>query len=298
MRTNRVFTFRERSSAIKLLILNRLSLFYFKLFRPKAIWLIRDGGIGDAIMSTIAIVEFQKAYPKTQIYLVTNTPTIFAGFDLNIVETPKFPMISLTYGHYDLLLFKGRVKHIKAIIGETLGLQIQESDGYRLFINQDGFLQKNAIVPKTYVVIQPDASSWFKEKNWSIIQWNVLVERLRERSIQVHQIGAFDDALVKGCIDWRGKSSIVESLTLVKNAKLLIGVNSFGEQSAAAFGVPALVLYGPTNPSYSLNQGQIALCSSGSFDYESLKSIKYHFSNVSEISVDQVMDQALSILNR
>jgi ADP-heptose:LPS heptosyltransferase len=297
MRTNREFTFRENASAIKKLFLNKVALLYFRLFKPQEIWLIRDGGIGDAIMATTSITAFKNLYPNTKINLVTNTPSIFENLDLQIVVASKFPRFWLTYGHYDLPWMKNKRKHIKIIMGESLGLKIKESDDYRLDFKDDKLLNELSILPNSYIVIQPESSQWFKEKNWCVDNWANLVNHLNEKEIAVHQIGILHDELIKGCIDWRGKLTLAQSINLIQFSNLLIGVNSFGEQVAAAFNVPSIILYGPTNPAFSLNSGQIAICAFGAFDYESLKSFQYEFSSLNDISVDQLMSQVGTLLN-
>lgn len=296
MRTNREFTLRENASALRKLLSNRISLFYFKLFKPNKIWLIRDGGIGDAIISTAAIAVFRKTFPNTKLYLVTNTPSIFESLDLEIANNAKFPRIWLTYGHYDLPWMKNRAKHIKLIIGETLGLKLKESDPFKLNFSDPELLRQLQLKPKSYVIIQPAAGDWFKEKNWNAEYWTQLVQKLNKIKIAAHQIGTLEDEVIEGCVDWRGKLTLAQSLNLIQYSSGLIGVNSFGEQAAAAYNIPSIILYGPTNPVYSLNPGQVAISSNGIYNYKSISSLNYRFSSLIEISVDQVMNQVHDFL--
>jgi ADP-heptose:LPS heptosyltransferase len=106
----------------------------------------------------------------------------------------------------------------------------------------------------------------------------------------VYQIGTAKEQYINGTIDFRGKTSILESLILLKNASFLIGVNSFAEQAAWAFSVPAIVLYGPTNPQCSLNPNQYAVFSNNIISYSELKGIAYEFYSMADIEVDTVLN--------
>ncbi|WP_323757930.1 glycosyltransferase family 9 protein [Roseivirga sp.] len=151
---------------------------------------------------------------------------------------------------------------------------------------------------KKYLVIQSGAGAWFQEKNWDQNKWLHLVEELKAMGYAVYHIGTQDNAPLEGVVDFRGKTNIYESLLLVKHAKLLIGVNSFAEQAAWVFNVPSVILYGPTNPRYSLNPGQVAVFSNQAFEYRDLYNLPYQFQNMNSIEVKTVLKAASTILNQ
>jgi ADP-heptose:LPS heptosyltransferase len=297
MRTNRGFSLLEYASAIKKLLLNKISLFYFENFNSTQITLIRDGGIGDAILATATIKSFIRKYPRAKIHLVTNTPQIFKGFNVSLRSNIEFPFVHLTYGHYDLPVLRSKVKHIKHIIADTLRVKLSIEDTYCINLDNDKPHRTEELIPKTYVVLQPEASNWFKEKNWSPDRWENVVRALSDSGITVCQIGSEKDERIEGCKDYRGMLSLTQSLNLIKNARLLIGVNSFGEQAAAAFNIPAIILYGPTNPRYSLNQGQIAIMSQTVLDFDSIQNIDYVFKDLNDIPSELVINKLTSVLN-
>ena len=297
MRTNRNFTTREHASALKKLVLSWLSLLYFKYLNSSKITLIRDGGLGDAVMSTASIAEFKKKYPKTQINLIADHPSIFKYFNLNIAQKHKFPAIWLTYGHYDLPFFSKKELHIKEIMARMLGLTNIQNMEYNIGELEDKRFINKHISGHKYIVVQPKASTWFPEKDWTLNGWIKLVSGLRNKGLEVYQIGAIHEEYIDGAVDFRGKTNLDQSMLLIKHATLLIGVNSFGEQAASALGTRSIILYGPTNPKYSLNPNQLAIFNHNCVEYYELSELSYRFSNLDSIEPEFVFEHVMKSLS-
>jgi ADP-heptose:LPS heptosyltransferase len=274
-----------------------LAFFYFKYINSSKITLIRDGGIGDTIMSTTTVVEFQKKYPETQVNIVADHPSFYKHFNLNLVRNSEFPAIWLTYGHYDFPFYAKRELHYKEIMARMLGLFNVKNIGYSIGEFDDQQFIMKYLSEKKYIVIQPNASAWFPEKNWSLKNWVNLVSSLTSMGLLVYQIGAIHEGHIEGAVDFRGKM-IQQSMLVIKHATLLIGVNSFGEQAASAFGIRSVILYGPTNPKYSLNPNQIAVFNDNCIEYNELSQLNYQFSSLDKVRPEFVLEQVMKSLRK
>lgn len=292
MRSNRSYSLREHFSAIRKFIITKLSLLFLKIAPNSSLTVIRDGGLGDAIMATGLIVELERKYPKAEISVSVSFPELFLGYKTSRHSFFSFPVIWLSYTHYDFFPWTlGKPLHCRSIMAKLAGLE----KGFNMppilaldEIENADFIKKY-IDGKSYLVIQPSAGEWFLSKNWSNACWEELVEKLSKRDISLYQIGTMENPLIKGVLDFRGQTTIYQSFLLIKHATALIGVNSFAEQVAWVFNVPSVILYGPTNPIYSLNPGQTAVYSNQITNYGGLSGMEYTFSDMRTISVETVL---------
>ncbi len=289
MYSNRRYPLREKIAFLRHYLVSRLSLFYFKFISRKRITFVRDGGIGDAIMSTAIISQFKRENPNTQINLSVSFPTIYKTGS-NVRFGPKaFPIIRLSYGHHDLSWFKTSDTHFRKVMAEMAGVGSKQD-----LINEineepipNGGILPDLIKNKNFAVIQPEAGAWFPEKNWTNDKWKGLVSRVSIDFDDIYQIGIESEAKVEGTIDLRGQLSISESISLIKHSNFFFGVSSFGEQVAGTYNVPSVIIYGPTHPIYALNKGQIAVYGIGGNLHEFGKDLhNYGFPKVNDVEVE------------
>lgn len=102
-------------------------------------------------------------------------------------------------------------------------------------------------------------------KQWPLEHWNLLVEQLTQISgVAVIQAGANGHAsdaqaitpCVLNALDWIGRLSLSETLALIAQAQLFVGVDSGLLHVANALRVPTLGLFGPTDPACFMPPGQ------------------------------------------
>lgn len=298
MRTNAKYGFRDGLIILTQFFLGKFSLWYFKRVNNKKVTLIRRQGIGDAIFCTGVLYQFKNENPNTQIKLVSNNPDIFEEKTNPSYSLADFPLVWLTYGHYDFPLLKRKDKHITKIIAEFLGISSREDCSPRIKLKEEQHHEfiSNHIKTKNYIVFHPWAGKWNTERNWSKSKWDTLAKMLSDLGYDIYQVGGKGDLPIEGARHWNGIASLQESLLLIKNAELLIGVNSFAEQAAGAFKVKSVILYGPTNPVYSLNDNQVAISGKKVIDFKMLPGLKYKFDRVENISCSMVYDQAIRVL--
>ena len=101
-------------------------------------------------------------------------------------------------------------------------------------------------VPDAYAIIHPFASS--PEKAWPANRFIAVARQLRQLNINpVFLAGPTDDvAPFENFGHWQ--TSLKETKRLISGASLFIGNDSGPAHIAAAFGVPVVVLFGPSDP--------------------------------------------------
>ncbi len=297
MRTNRRYSIWESTAILTQYFISRISLWYFRKISSKRITLIRKQGIGDAVFSSGVVEEFVRQHPETSIKLVVSFPELFNKESQKSFSWKDFPLVWLMYEHYDFAPLKREDKHIKYIIAEHLGLRPDMTYDYEIALqeNQHKSFRASYIDRIDYMVLQPWAGEWNRLRNWSKDKWEETIAKL-ETELPIYQIGSKNDPLIDGAFDLRGKTSVLEGIFLIKNAKIFIGVNSFGEQVAGAYKVPSVVLYGPTNPMYSLNENQIAVFKDVRKAREEL-SQSYEFSSLDNVDVDHVISSIEEVMS-
>jgi ADP-heptose:LPS heptosyltransferase len=95
------------------------------------------------------------------------------------------------------------------------------------------------------IAMQVVTSSTYN-KLWPMDRWAALVESCP--GVQFLQLGEAGEPLIPGAVDLRGLT-LRQSFAVIRQCAALVGCDSAFAHAAAAFGVPAVVLFGPTTPS-------------------------------------------------
>jgi ADP-heptose:LPS heptosyltransferase len=119
-------------------------------------------------------------------------------------------------------------------------------------------LRRDWNVNKPYVVLHPGSAR--QEKLWEAGRWAQVIERFgRDRDfdlvltsgISKHEqahIAAIKNQTREQIIDLSGKTDLLTLSALIREARLLVTVDSAPMHLAAATHVPQVILFGPTNP--------------------------------------------------
>jgi ADP-heptose:LPS heptosyltransferase len=134
--------------------------------------------------------------------------------------------------------------HATEIIGQMLNVPIDDRL-LDIFLTQAEEARARETMRAFHnpVVIQV-TSRCSENKNWLPERWEALVSRNPQYPFV--QLGVAEEPAISGAIDLRGKTSIRESLALLKYASAFVGVESFLAHAANALGTPGVVLFGPT----------------------------------------------------
>jgi ADP-heptose:LPS heptosyltransferase len=85
-------------------------------------------------------------------------------------------------------------------------------------------------------------------KNWPVDRWIEIIDWLRQNQWKVLLLGDNMDRRINHDLDLRQQKGIQELAAHLKVCSLFVGLDSFPAHAAAALEVPAVVLYGITNP--------------------------------------------------
>ncbi|MEY2483287.1 MAG: heptosyltransferase, partial [Verrucomicrobiota bacterium] len=115
-----------------------------------------------------------------------------------------------------------------------------------------------AHVADEFVLLHPGSAR--AEKFWEVNRWAEVIDHYRERGMtcvltggrspaEQAQISAIKAATKsREVIDLSGKTDLLTLAALVREARLLVTVDSAPMHFGAAWGTPQVVLFGPTNP--------------------------------------------------
>ncbi|WP_170827470.1 glycosyltransferase family 9 protein [Roseivirga sp. 4D4] len=244
-------------------------------------------------MATSIVNALREKYIESNLIVSASYPELFYDYETANHSFLTFPVIWLSYTYYDFIPWvKNEPLHCAHIMAKLAGLGSEFKYKPQLVVNaldHQMFFNKH-IASKNYIVIQPTAGGWLKEKNWKKTAWDELLEELKKDYEIVYQIGTEADPAIENAIDLRGKTTIYESFLLVKHAQLLVGVNSFAEQASWAFNTSSVILYGPTNPMYSLNPSQFAVFSNQVTSYDIMNTKRYEFPSIEEVEPITVLE--------
>jgi len=283
-RTSKKFSLSYLGYCLAKLIVNIISRLLLFLPGIRRVTFIRQGGLGDCLMAAAVIKEWQQQHLQTRIKIVTNHPEVFNQL-VPLRVTAKWswcdwPMIHLLYEHYDWHLFRtGKNFSIKHIMAKQVGLKDSVLLSNLAITVTDSQFEQQYITEKNYLIIQPTAGQWLAERQWSSARWSDLIQYLAKDGWLIYQVGRSSDPLLPGVVDLRD-ISWPQLNQLFAHTKYFIGINSFAEQLAGVYQIPSLVIYGPTNPIYSLNQQQKAIFGNNQcVGYHQLSQLDYQFTS-------------------
>ena len=230
-----------------------------KVKQPKRIALNRPGAIGDIIMILNLVPKLKKLNPDYEIHF-------FCHPSYGVELAPLFEAAGISAWH-DFNTLNAEASNYEEIFN-MIGYPLKE--GYpekpmrqhllRYFSEElklrcgDELPQLNCpgwpnlgLEPFSYVTIHPQ-SGWSLYKNWSMSRWEKIIEECPE--IPFIQIGSEKDYHLKGADHSFMGKPLIQSVSLLSNAKFHAGVDSFtnhlthvkwqGRQT------PGLILWGST----------------------------------------------------
>lgn len=227
--------------------------------RPVARWWTY-GGLGDVILQTPAIRAWKQQFPHGRLIMYCLSTThrdILRGnphIDALRVMTPlrgalsafRFGRPQATMANYGWIgpsLFNE--KHASALIGEMFGVAVEKTtpEIYLTPAEEDAGRARTAGF-STPVALNTTALC-SANKLWTAERWAALATECPE--LDFVQVGSLSEALVPGAHDLRGLR-LRESFAVIKHCRAFVGVDSCPAHAAAAFSIPAVVLFGPSRP--------------------------------------------------
>ena len=222
------------------------------------------GGLGDVALTTPVFQAFKTKYPSIKtialcrnhrdMQLLQNNPYIDSLKLLTFfwhnwyVLLHKVGLIKIHIGNYGGLNPSYTYeKRATEIIAEMMDLQLHDANVQIYLDNEEDRTALNTLSKCRNPVIIHITSIASRNQMWPIEKWNELVQKMPDYTFI--QLGLPNEEKVEGAIDMRGKTSVRESVGLIKHALGFVGVVSFFAHVTNAFNKPGVVFYGPSSKS-------------------------------------------------
>jgi len=264
----------------------------------------REAARGDVLVASAVAAALKQKYEGCKIGFYTKCPTVlFKNIYLDFVtDSPDIleEKFDLTID-LDMAYERRPNVHVLQTYADVAEVPAEDC---KLYIHCE---RVNMPLFNNYIVVHAGITNWVG-RNWSSERWRDLALRLHDKGYQIVCVGAGGDRFVPCDADVRNKATIGEVATIMKGAKLFIGIDSLPMHIAQAVGTPGVVFFGSIRPELRLiNSNMEAIvakglsclgchhkkecstvtdvCETGTLDCEHL------------VSTDQMFDQVLAKLN-
>ena len=136
-------------------------------------------------------------------------------------------------------------KKAAEIIADMVGVQLCDEKLQLFLTNKEKKRAACRLAKYQNPIVIHTTAECSQNKNWSADRWEQLVRR--NSMYDFVQIGLATEDLVPRATDYRGPS-LRAQFSLIDRARAFIGVESIFAHAATALGTPAIVLFGPSNP--------------------------------------------------
>lgn len=220
--------------------------------------ILAAGGIGDVLLLTPVLRQIKRSRPNCKLVVYCLNPQryeiLVRNPNIDILKVVSLldrllyltRMIEGKFTDYGKLMPNTFYSHNAShIIGEMLGVGLSETDIEIFLSPEEEERGRQSVAGLKYPVAMGITGACSPNKNWPLERWNALVRSMPE--VSFIQLGLPGESLVDGAIDMRGLP-LRESFARLKFARAFIGVDSGLAHAAAGLRVPAIVLFGPSNP--------------------------------------------------
>ncbi|HEY3354156.1 MAG TPA: glycosyltransferase family 9 protein [Polyangia bacterium] len=229
---------------------------------PDLPWVNPVGGLGDTLMLAGVLKQVVERDPARRFNLVVRTkyPPLLAGHPalVHIGHPPPGATILPTdYWHHES--FGPPDARAFQILARMFGLAAPVEE--RLFVpfplEEDPILAARLPWRRRNVLLCPTSDS--PRKQMAFERWDALVARLRRDDAFVVQLGRAGDPYVRGAYSLIGLTTPRQAIALMRRFDLVLTADSFLMHAAHLCGVPAVVLWGPTDHRVYGYAGQVHL---------------------------------------
>lgn len=220
------------------------------LDRTYIIELNRPGARGDVLCTTPVVREIRKRYPKAFIRYVTHKTSkgvLEHNPDIDeIVEKSNKHAdrhITFIYPMREGYPYTPLNRHITQYFAEDAGVKLPSDWKPILNLVSDDIVK---LEHKKPIITFAVKTGWSHYKEWPLERWEKLVSLFPEYAWL--QLGAADEPMINGAQHMCGKLTFRESFSVLQQSILFVGLDSIFNHVAAAFGTPAIILFGSTSP--------------------------------------------------
>lgn len=215
----------------------------------------RGAAYGDVLLTTIPLQALHAKYPLRPLYVETLCQGVFENNRLVVKADRRLErMPDATI--YDLTLSYERRpdRHILESYAEACELTMEQSAPFRtkLFPSSAERRKAEQQLVGDWAAVHPGPNTW-KSKEWPLVRFAEVIAHLRSRGMKVVIVGSAGGKLDSD-LDLRGQTTILDLAALLGRCKLFVGLDSFPLHVAEAMDVPAVGLFGVTDPKFILTR--------------------------------------------
>lgn len=214
-----------------------------KRFMPpfKVSWIIvkRKEANGDVLVASAILKHLKEQHPGSKICFVTSCPWVLDGN----------PHVDKICSSMDECPNHQRVVDLDMVYERRPFTNILEAYMNEALVPNASFdlpVGEKEIEEK-YVVFHTTQTAWVG-RNWHRERFNKIALKVQEAGYKVVAIGAEDGHKVPCDYDMRKRMSVTEMATLIGNAELFIGIDSFPFHVAQFTKTPSVVFFGCVDP--------------------------------------------------
>lgn len=201
----------------------------------------RQAAHGDVLIAAAIVPAIKKKYPNCNVFFWTDCPEVLVGNPWidKLVADPAEVQFNL-YINLDMVYEYRPYTNILTAYAEEAGVSV---DDCRLFLET-----KEMELPEKYVAIHAGKTMW-AGRNWSTVKFDQISTKLAQSGYKVVSVGTISDHKVANAdLDLRGKTDVGQLASVIKNARMFIGIDSFPMHVAQAFDVPGVAFFGSVIP--------------------------------------------------
>lgn len=213
-------------------------------------WINPIGGLGDTLMVSGVLKQVSEIYPSRKFNMVARTkygPLLEGHPAIAHIGHPRpgARFISTNYWNHKDYQRSGRRAY--QILARIFGLKTPVEE--RLYVPwelQDDPVLIESIPWKQFNVLICQSSD-SPRKRLGIEKWESLVEMLNKDEIGVFQVGKTKDRYVRGAYSLIGLTTLRHLISMVRHFDAVVTADNFIMHASHLCGVPAVVLWGPTD---------------------------------------------------
>jgi GT2 family glycosyltransferase/ADP-heptose:LPS heptosyltransferase len=214
----------------------------------------RRSAMGDVILTTGVLKRLREKYPLANITIKTDCPYVYLqnpyvnhiiNYDNPINETKLFNMIF----DLDMSYESDPQKHIIDVYSQKLGVS-SEKDLHLFSIKEYEDKIKGIFDKKKIAVIHCEPTEGWIGREMPLDRFNFAIQYLKKKGFSILEVGL--KHRLKSDIEFKN-TNWEDLVSIIKNSKIFIGLDSGPWHIAQAFEIPSVVPFGMIEPKYRVN---------------------------------------------
>jgi uncharacterized protein len=221
-----------------------------ELDRTAPVWINPIGGLGDTLMISGVLKQVIEKDPSQRFNLVERTKyrQILEGHPaIEQIACPPPGARFIGTNYWDSEDYHRPGGRAYQALASIFGLKppVEESLYVPWEYKDDPVLMKLAPLKRRNILISPSSDS--PRKQMGLMRWETLVAMLADDETGIFQAGRMHDCYVRGTYSLLGLTNPRQLISVVRHFDAVVTSDNFIMHAAHLHGVPAVVLWGPTD---------------------------------------------------